>query len=109
VGEEPSAGEIGRRLDEIRSMLGGVVGHPEYAADRRALDYRLGALEEDLMSERREREAAVKAVTDLIGAQARAAMDRRWHWRELLWMGALPALATVIAGLVALLLSHGGH
>ena len=102
-------------------MLGGVVGHPEYAADKRALDYRLSSLGTELGDERRDRVAAieqerrersdaVKAVNDRITEQAKGALENRRHWRELLWQGALPAVATIIVGLLALWAAHsGGH
>ena len=60
--------------------------------------------------ERRERSDAVKAVNDRITAQAEAGLENRRHWRELMWQGALPALATIIVGLLALWAAHsGGH
>jgi hypothetical protein len=121
VADEPTNGELARRLEEIRQMLGGVVGHPEYAADKRALDYRLSSLSGELGDERRDRVAAidqerrersdaVKAVNDRITDQAKAGLEHRRHWRELMWQGALPALATIIVGLLALWAAHsGGH
>ena len=121
MSDEPSNGELARRLDDIRQMLAAVVGHPEYAADKRALDYRMQGLEDQVTEERhdrmraieqerRERAEAVKAVNDRISEQARAGLEHRRHWRELLWQGALPALATLAAGLLALWLAHsGGH
>ena len=117
--DQPTNFELARRLEEIRQMLGGVVGHPEYAADKRALDYRLSSLSGELGDERRDRVAAidqerreradaVKAVNDRIDEQARAGLENRRHWRELLWQGALPALATIAVGLLALWAAHGG-
>lgn len=119
--DEPSNGELARRLDDIRHMLGSVVGHPEYAADKRALDYRLTDMGDEIAQERRdrvdaidlerrERAEAVKAVNDRITEQATAGLEHRRHWRELLWQGALPALATIVIGLLALWAAHyGGH
>lgn len=117
--DQPTNGELARRLEEIRQMLGGVVGHPEYAADKRALDYRLSSLSGELSEERhdrvaaveqerRERSEAIKAVNDRITSQVRDGVENRRHWRELLWQGALPALATIAVGLLALWAAHGG-
>lgn len=121
MADDPSNGELARRLDEIRGMLGSVVGHPEYAADKQGLDFRLGNLAGQIADERRDRAAAiererderaeaVKALNDRFTEQAKAGTEHRRHWRELLWQGALPAVATLIVGLLALWAAHsGGH
>lgn len=107
--DEPSNWELARRLEDIQKMLALVVGHPEYAADRRALDYRLDGLQRDLETERRERAGDVKAVNDRLDKQAEAGVEHRMHWRSLIWTGALPAAVALIAVLVTILLNiHGG-
>lgn len=110
--DEPTNWELARRLEDIQKMLAVVVGLPEYAADRRALDYRLDDLQRDLETERRERANDVKAVNDRLDKQAEAGTEHRMHWRALLWTGALPAVVALLGVLVTLWIAHnggGGH
>jgi hypothetical protein len=116
VADEPTNGELARQLADIKQMLAAVVGHPEYAADKRALDYRFSDLASDLAEERhqraaaieqerRDRDTAIKAINDRIDA----GRDTRMHWRTLLWTGVLPAAVALIGVIVTIALSHGGH
>lgn len=119
--DDPSNWELARRLDDIHRMLAGVVGHPEYAADKRAVDFRLAELERDLAEERRERaaaieteraarDAAVRAVGKRLDDQAKADGESRGRWHDRLWTGALPAVVALLGVLVTLWISHhGGH
>jgi len=101
--DQPTNGELARGIAEIKLML---ISRDRYESDQQGIRYRLDELARDLETEQRDRADAVKAVSDRIDKQA----EHRWHWRELLWMGALPALATTIAGLLALWIAHtGGH
>lgn len=106
--DEPTNWELARQLQDIKQMLGVVVGLPEYAADRRALDYRLDELRRDLQAERRERAEDVKAVNDRLDSQAKAGVEHRMHWRSLLWTGALPAFVALAGVLVTLWIAHSG-
>jgi hypothetical protein len=116
VADEPTNGELARQLADIKLMLAAVVGHPEYAADKRYLDSRFADLADDLAEERRQRAdaieqerrdraAAIKATNERIDA----GRDTRMHWRTLLWTGALPALVALLGVIVTIALSHGGH
>ena len=120
--DEPTLGEITRRLADLQQMLAGTVGRPEYGSDQRALDYRLVDLERALADERKERAAAVaqerverssdvKAVHDRITEREKAGAEHRMHWRQLLWTGALPALVALVGIVVTLMIAHhgGGH
>jgi len=117
---EPTNGELARRLEDIQRMLSGVVGHPEYEADKRGSDFRLSEVERDLAEERRERAAAIgqeradraeaiREVNQRISDQAKAGAEHRMHWRELLLTGVLPAVVALVGVLVTILLNyHGG-
>lgn len=105
--DEPSNGELARGIAEIKLML---ISRDRYESDQQGIKYRLDELSRDLDEERRERASAVNAANDRITAKAKAAQDHHWHWRELMWQGALPALATILGCLVALWAAHtGGH
>jgi hypothetical protein len=116
VADEPTNGELARQLADIKLMLAAVVGHPEYAADKRYLDSRFADLASDLAEERhqraaaieqerRDRDTAVKAVSERIDA----GRDTRMHWRSLVLTGVLPALVALLGVIVTIALSHGGH
>lgn len=117
MSDDPSNAELGRRLDEILRQLGGVVGHPEYAADKQGFDFRLKALQDQIAEERRDRTAALererdervsadKAVNDRITDQANAGVQHRQHWRSLLWQGALPAFVALVGVVAALWIAY---
>jgi hypothetical protein len=106
VTSEPTNWELSRRLQDIQQMLAGVVGHPEYAADRQANEYRLSELQRQVEAERRQRAEELKAVNDRVDKQAEAGVEHRQHWRTLLWTGALPATVALIGVIVALLIAH---
>lgn len=108
MADEPSNAELAWRLQRIQDTLSGVVGRPEYDADKRSADYRFADLARDLAEERRERTEAVKAVRELVAAQARNAGENRMHWRSLILTGVLPALVALIGVIVTIALSHGG-
>jgi hypothetical protein len=108
VADEPSNAELAWRLQRIQETLNGVVGRPEYDADKRSTDYRFSDLAHDLAEERRERTEAVKAIRELVEAQAKNAGESRMHWRSLILTGVLPALVALAGVIVTIALSHGG-
>lgn len=116
---EPTNGELERRLQDIQRMLSAVVGVPEYAADKRASDFRQSEVERDLAEERRERSAAIsqeradraeaiREVSQRMTEQAKAGLEHRMHWRGLLLTGVLPAVVALLGILVTLWISHHG-
>jgi hypothetical protein len=109
LSDEPTNGELAWRLERISDMLAGVVGRPEYTADKRGIDHRLNDFDLRLSEERRERERAVKELGDRITAQAQAGIEHRMHWRTLLWTGLLPAVVAAIGVVAAIWINHGGH
>lgn len=105
--DQPTLGELARGIADIKQML---ISRDRYESDQQGVRYRLDELVRDLEDERRERATAVRAVDERISKQATAGLEHRRHWRELLWQGALPAIATIIVGLLALWAAHsGGH
>jgi hypothetical protein len=114
VSDEPSNGELGRRLDSIQQTLGSmraeVVGRLEYAADQRAAERQFREIAAGLEEIRRQHTEDIRDVRDELAEQGRARVEHRRHWRELVWQGALPALMTLTVGLLALWAAHsGGH
>lgn len=111
MADEPTNSELAWRLDRIQDTLVGLVGHPEYLADKRAADYRMAEIERRIAEEARERAADVEALHQRISDQAKAGAEHRMQWRSLLWTGALPALVTLIGVIVSIWIAHqgGGH
>lgn len=116
---EPTNGELERRLQDIQRSLSGVVGHPEYDADKRGADFRLSEVERDLAEERRERASAItqeraeraeaiREVHQRITEQAKTSADHRMQWRGLLLTGVLPAAVALLGVLVTLWITHHG-
>lgn len=108
MGDEPSNGELGRRLDSIQTMLGGLVGRLEYDAEQRSFAIQLRDLAQDLAEERREREKSDEMLARRLDEQARAAADHRLSWRTVLWTGLLPAVMVVLGIVVQLWLARSG-
>lgn len=96
--DEPSNGELGRRLDEIRILVQGLVSRPEYAADQRALEHRLTGLERDIEDVRTQHAKDIDAVT-----------ASRLSWRGIFYTGIVPAVLVLIGVLVQIWLATRGH
>jgi hypothetical protein len=118
VGDEPTNGELGRRLNDIAALLRDVVGSREYAADQRAIDRRLAALDRDFQDFRVKHAEDIRAVDaritsevervdDRINADHERAETNKHSWRNALWVGVFPALV-VAAEWIFNLLTHGG-
>lgn len=109
MADDVTTGELSRQLDGIRRVLDSVVGHPEYAADKRGLDYRFAEISADVEELRRQHVDDIRDVNTRITAQEKAAKQDRMAWTDRLWQGALPALVAAIGVLVTILIQHGGH
>lgn len=105
MGEEPSLGELGRRLDQIYGAVRDLIGRAEYAEFQRALEHRLTEMSRDLEDMRREHNSDIKDVHNRITEEAKTAAERG-HWRTTLATALLPSLIAVAAILVTILL-HG--
>ncbi len=102
MAEEPSNGELGRRLDLITALLQDLVGTREYLEFQRHVNHRLTGLDADITDERKAREANLKEV------RAEQAAGRQTARTAL-----YTALGTLLAGVVLAALTTyvklGGH
>ena len=68
--EEPTHGELARRLDslhtDLRTMVSGLVGRAEYVADQKAVDARFAVVHERLDDVRRQHSEDIRAVNERI-------------------------------------------
>ncbi|MGH3120145.1 MAG: hypothetical protein ACRDND_03795 [Streptosporangiaceae bacterium] len=96
MADEPSNGELGRRLDEIRIIVQGLVGRAEYAADQRALEHRLTGIERDIEEGRGRHSKDMQQVA-----------ANRLSWRAIFYTGILPAVLVLLGVLVQIWLAKG--
>lgn len=108
MGEEPTNGELGRRLDTIQLTLSGLISRPEYAADLRTTEHRITELMADVEDARRQHAEDVRALHERIGEAAKEAREQRLSWRTVLWTGLLPGVLVLVSVLVQVMLAHQG-
>ncbi|MFI7707596.1 hypothetical protein [Nonomuraea sp. NPDC049480] len=96
MADEPTLGELSRRLDGMTAMLAQLVQRAEYLADQRLAERRFIEIERDLEDFRRTLADDIKAVRALLDA---AAEKRTSNVRQAFYAGILPALL-VLAGIV---------
>ncbi|WP_433519032.1 hypothetical protein ACQP2T_28045 [Nonomuraea sp. CA-143628] len=94
--DEPTLGELSRRLDNNAAMLTQLVQRAEYAADQRLTERRFIELERDVDEVRRTLGDDIKAVRSALDA---AAEKRTSNVKQAFYAGILPAVL-VLAGIV---------
>jgi hypothetical protein len=123
VADEPSNGELARRLDDIARILLGLVSRAEYTADQRHTEHRFAELEHDIAEKRRGhdedmREMRVeltklrdetKDVREKVGEKL-AERDRSSsvNFRQAIYNGIVPGIFLVITLLVTVFLAFKG-
>jgi hypothetical protein len=98
VADEPSNGELGRRLDEIRILVQGLVSRPEYSEYQRSMEHRLTNLDRDINDIRMQHAEDVKNLA-----------SNRLSWRAIAYTGLLPALLVLAGVLVNIWIATRGH
>ena len=102
VADEPTNGELARRLDDILRLVAGLVGHAEYAAEMRRVDERVADM-------RRDFDEKLKAVHQRITDEQQVTAAHRMSWRTIIYTGLVPAAVVLASILVQLwIASHGG-
>lgn len=106
----PSGADLAWRIDRLQRSLDNVVGRPEYTADKSGTDRRISDLERDLEDVKRSGFARIRDVEEKfeaqLGAHVKSHQDSALNWRSLLWTGALPAVAALLAVFITYWLSH---
>lgn len=106
--EFPSNADLAWRIDRLQGTLNGVVGHPEYAADKRGTDQRLTALENGLAEAKRNGFEEIRRVDQRQERHEQSHQESGSHRLTLLWTGIIPVLIAAIGVIVTLYL-NGGH
>lgn len=108
MAEEPTNGELARRLDDLKTLVVGLVGRHEYDADKRAIEARFDEMGARLEDVRHQHHEDIRVVHERISAGNTSGVQNRQHWQSLLWQGLLPALVAAVGIWVAYLAGHGG-
>jgi hypothetical protein len=103
--DEPSNGELGRRLDDLGRMLREVIGRPEYGEFKLALDHRFNQLVEAVADLRRTHDEDIK---DLQRRFADAEQERKKTIRDRIYDGLIPTMLIVVSFIGALYIAHIG-
>lgn len=107
MGDEPTNGELARRLEDLSRIQDGFIGRREYQADERRVDDRFRDLRQAVEEERRDRQTAIEGVHQRITDETQAAANTKLSWRTILYTGVIPALVVLLSILVQIWL-HGG-
>jgi hypothetical protein len=117
VADEPTNGELGRRLDDILRNVQSLVSQAQYGADQRRIDEQVAAVRRELTDARREltedvagvrhdADESLRQVHQRITDEAKRAAESRQSWRTILYTGLIPALVVFLSILVQIWL-HG--
>jgi ABC-type thiamine transport system ATPase subunit len=104
--EEPTHGELARRLDDLRadlrSMMPNLIGRAEYVADQRALDQRLVIVTSRIDDVRKQHTEDIRAVNGRITGDTDRNVTNKQAWRNALWVGFLPAMVATLIGIITI-------
>lgn len=103
MADEPSPGELSRRIDHVMAMQAQLVTRAEYTADHRLIDRRfveveadIAAIRSDVAELRRQWSAdmkELKASIDAVMAKQEVATEKRGsNFRQALYNGIFPAV-----------------
>ncbi|MEV6036048.1 hypothetical protein AB0L65_33175 [Nonomuraea sp. NPDC052116] len=105
MADEPSLGELARRIDHVTMTLAQLVQRAEYTADRRYDDRRFAELESDVAELRRQVTEELKALKQSIDT---ATEKRGSNARQAVYAGLLPALFMMVSIVVQIWLAAKG-
>ena len=105
MADEPSLGELSRRIDHMTSMLGQLVQRTEYTADRRYDDRRFAEIEADLAELRRTWTDELNGLKQSIDA---ATEKRGSNVRQAVYAGLIPAVLVMVSIIVQIWLAAKG-
>jgi hypothetical protein len=106
VADEPTNGELARRLDGIGQSLHDLVQRGEYAEYQRGIDHRYSEASHDI-EELRLRQQKSEAEIRAWVAEELSKINARDQWRITLMVSILPTLAAILGILVTIWLRKG--
>ncbi|MEV0993405.1 hypothetical protein [Nonomuraea sp. NPDC050202] len=105
MADEPTLGELWRRLDGVMAMLAQLVQRTEYLADQRLSERRFAELERDVEEVRR---ALDNAVIRLEAADEKREEKRGSNLRQIIYSGLLPTVFILLTIAVQVWLAPRG-
>ncbi|MGI8333469.1 hypothetical protein ACRYCC_26250 [Actinomadura scrupuli] len=102
---EPSPGELARRLDEIVRLLQGLVSRPEYTEYQRHLEHRLAEVDADLAELRRTHAEDIRDIGKRLDERERT---NGTNVRQAIYSGIIPAILFLVGILITISQSRGG-
>ncbi|MFI6296696.1 hypothetical protein ACIBEJ_34260 [Nonomuraea sp. NPDC050790] len=116
MADEPTLGELSRRIDGLTSMLAQLVTRAEFSAEQRLVERRFSEIEGDVGDVRRALLSEVTGLrTALEGAVARleAADEKREdkrgsNLRQMVYAGLIPAVLVVLSTVINIWMTTKG-
>jgi hypothetical protein len=105
MADEPSTGELARRLVDLQHAAQRLMSQELFVAEQRAIERRFTTLERDLETLEERLEAELKGLNTRIEARER---DRGANWRQSVYAGVIPAALLLISLLVQIWLTLNG-
>lgn len=116
MSDEPTLGELSRRIDGLTGMLAQLVSRAEYAAEQRLVEQRIQTISNDVAELRRAmltevtgvRTALEAAVTRLEAADEKREEQRGSNTRQLVYAALVPAVLVMLSTVVQIWLAMRG-
>lgn len=102
---EPSAGELARRLVDVQSALQRLMSQELFVAEQRATERRFTTVERDLEDLEDRLDGEIKSLAARLDARER---DRGANWRQSVYAGVIPAALLLVSLLVQIWLAARG-
>lgn len=102
---DPSLGELGRRLDDLRSSMQRLISQDVFIAEQRVGERRFSSIERDLEELRRKLEIEIKELETKLDARER---ERGSNWRQSFYAGVFPTAIFLVSMFVQVWLSLNG-
>lgn len=106
MADDPTPGELARRLDEILRAIQGLVSRGEFTAEQRHVEHRFTELERDQEELRRTHAEDIKDLRQQLAEQSKTGSS---NFRQAIYNGALPSILLLVSMLVTVLLTLRGR
>ncbi|WP_113703000.1 hypothetical protein [Nonomuraea lactucae] len=105
MADEPSTGELARRLVDLQRAAQRLMSQEVFVAEQRAIERRFITVERDLDALADRLESEIKALVTRIETRER---DRGANWRQSVYAGVIPAALLLVSILVQIWLATNG-